>query len=146
MIQFVMYSIYHMIVYFLLYGTIIFQALINVVFHINWISKTKRVPLLLSFAYIFAFIWYASSVSFYIERANFLTIVNPELLDYISVLALSASLIFATYFVLMIKPVRMENDKDKNHYYFAFPIHLLMYVGLIILTSIFNLILSQFIK
>jgi hypothetical protein len=134
-----------MIVYFLLYGTMIFQALINVVFHINWISKNKRVPILLIFAYIFAFIWYASSLGFFIQKANFINKINPELLDYISLLSLTASLIFATYFILMLKPVRMENDNNKNHYFFAFPIHLFMYVVLIVLTSIFNFILSTFI-
>jgi hypothetical protein len=134
-----------MIVYFLLYGTIIFQALINVVFHINWISKNRRVPILLIFAYIFAFIWYASSVGFFLQKANFLTTINPELLDYISLLSLSASLIFATYYILMLRPVKVENDNHKNHYYFAFPIHLIMYVALIVLTSIFNFILSTFI-
>ena len=135
-----------MIFYFLMYGTIIFQALINVVFHINWISKTRRVPLLLSIAYIFAFVWYVSSLGYFVVKGNFINIINYELFDFISLISISASLIFATYFVLMLKPVKIENDHNKNHFYFAFPIHLLMYVGLILFTSIMNFILTQFIK
>ena len=135
-----------MIFYFLMYGTIIFQALINVVFHINWISKTRRVPLLLSIAYIFAFVWYVSSLGYFVVKGNFINIINYELFDFISLISISASLIFATYFVLMLKPVKIENDQNKNHFYFAFPIHLLMYVGLILFTSIMNFILTQFIK
>lgn len=135
-----------MIVYLMLYSTMIFQALINIVFHINWISKTKTVQPLLSIAYIFAFIWYITSIAFFVEKSNFLTNINPELLAYISTLALSASLMFATYYILMIKPTKNVNDNNKNHYYFAFPIHLVMYVALIILTSIFNLILTQYTK
>jgi hypothetical protein len=135
-----------MIAYLFFYSTVIFQAFLNAVFHINWITKTRSVPRLLSCAYIFAFIWYICSICYFIEKAHFLSFFNLEVLDYLSVLSIAGSLIFATYFILMIKPVQVPLSDDKEHYYFAFPIHLLMYIGLIISTSIFNFILGLFIN
>jgi hypothetical protein len=127
-----------MIVSSLVYSMMVFQAFLNAIFHLNWLQKPKVVPRLLMFAYIFAFIWYASSIILFSENAFFLNRFNKELLDFTSVLAIASSLIFATYYILMLRPIKVSEGDEISHYYFAFPIHLLLYIGLIISTSLFN--------
>jgi hypothetical protein len=132
-----------MIAYVAFYSTLFFQALLNAIFHINWIKKTHRVPLLLSAAYTFGFIWYLTSIFYYVNRVHYLNLFRTEVLDIVSSLCITASLITATYFILMLKPIKSPEDEEGNvHYYFAFPVHLIMYVVILVITAIFNFILG----
>jgi hypothetical protein len=132
-----------MFAYITFYSTIFFQVLINTIFHVNWLKKTHRVPLLLAFAYIFAFMWYVCSVLYFVSRIHFLTLISSEVLDLVSSLSITASLVIATYYILTLKPIKLQSPIDESvHYSFALPIHLLLYVGLLTISIVFNTILS----
>lgn len=126
----------------LLYFTIFLQVLLNTMFHLNWIKKTPRVPLLLTVSYLLAFIWSFVSVYSILKKLHNIPYIDFMMLDVISNFSLTASLIFATYYTLTLKPINIPRENNQPHYYFAFPIHLFMYAGLLFLTMIFNFILN----
>ncbi len=130
---------------YLFYSSLAFQAMINGFFHLNWIKRPLRVPKLLIGAYSFAFIWYITSTLYIFGKTKLNTDINVALVDNIALLSISTSLIIATYYLLTLKPVSLPMSKDENKVFFVFPIHLIMYIALIVFSGVFNFVLNLYI-
>lgn len=126
-----------------LYFTIFLQVIANTLFHFNWIRKNPKVPLLLTISYGLAFSWSFVCIYSILKKLHNLDYFDSSILDIISSFCLTASLIFATYYTLTLKPINIPKANNTPHYYFAFPIHLFMYAGLLLLTMVFNLVTNS---
>ncbi|MGL4759295.1 MAG: hypothetical protein ACRCXZ_08215 [Patescibacteria group bacterium] len=126
------------------YSSLVIQGVINGFFHLNWIKRPTRLPKILIGAYTFAFLWYITSTLYYLGKMNFSININTALMDNFALLSVSTSLVLATYYLLTLKPVSIPVDNEQKQF-FVFPIHLIMYIALIVLTGFFNIILSLFI-
>jgi hypothetical protein len=127
------------------YSSIAFQALINGFFHLNWIQRPMRVPKLLIGAYSFAFVWYITSTLYLFGKTHLNAHINTSLMDNLAILSISTSLIIATYYLLTLRPVSLNVEDNEKKTFFVFPIHLVMYIALILTSGIFNFILSFYI-
>lgn len=126
--------------------TLICQGVLNGFFHLNWIKRPSRLPRILIGAYTFAFIWYITSTLYYLGKSNYSNRINVPLMDNFALFSLAISLIFATFYLLSISPIKFPDpmDTDKETSIIVFPIHLVMYVSIIFLTGFLNLVLSFF--
>jgi hypothetical protein len=71
--------------------------------------------------------------------------INTSLMDNLAILSISTSLIIATYYLLTLRPVSLNVEDNEKKTFFVFPIHLVMYIALILTSGIFNFILSFYI-